>query len=145
MSEEKFVYVTYINTTPEKLWEALTNVEFMKKYWFGSNFEIDWKVGSKIREIRQDGSFGFQGKILKFVPPRILAFTFQSELKSEVIPQITFELHPRGSTVKLVLIQEGFESDKKDFDYQSTSEGWAAVLSNLKTLLETGKPLEIGE
>ncbi len=139
MSE--FVYVTYINTTPEKLWEALTNAEFMKQYWFGSNFETDWKVGSTIKETMRDGKPGFQGEILKFEPPSVLSYTFYTE--SETKTQVTFDIKPQGGAVKLTTTHEGYEPGSKD--YQSISGGWAAVLSSLKTLLETGKPLEIDE
>lgn len=143
MNEEKFVYVTYINTTPEKLWEALTNTEFMKGYWFGSNFETDWKVGSKIKETQQNGKPGFQGEILKFEPPRLLVYTFYEQSEDEGKTQVTFEIKPQGEVVRLTTSHEGYEQGSKD--YQSISSGWAAILSSLKTFLETGKPLELGE
>ncbi len=141
MSEKKFVYVTYIDTTPEKLWEALTNPKFMKQYWFGSDFETDWKIGSTIKETQQNGSPGFQGEILKFEPPKLLSYTFYTEAETKT--QVTFDLKPQDSVVKLTTTHEGYEQGSKD--YQSISGGWAAVLSSLKTFLETGKPLEFGE
>ena len=141
MNEKKFVYVTYIETTPEKLWEALTNTQFMKKYWFGSNFETDWKIGSTIKETQQDGSPGFQGEIVQFEPPQLLSYTFYTE--SEMKTQVTFDIKPQGATaVKLTTTHEGYEIGSKD--YQSISEGWAAVLSSLKTFLEKGEPLSLG-
>ncbi len=141
MNEKKFVYVTYIDTTPEKLWEALTNTEFMKKYWFGSNFETDWKIGSTIKETQQDGSPGFQGEIVQFEPPQLLSYTFHTE--SEMKTQVTFDIKPQSATaVKLTTTHEGYEIGSKD--YRSISEGWAAVISSLKTFLEKGEPLSLG-
>ena len=140
MSE--FVYVTYIDTTPEKLWEALTNTEFMKQYWFGSDFETDWKVGSAIKETQQNGQPGFQGEILKFEPPRVLAYTFYGQAEGEPVTRVTFELKPQGETVRLTTTHEGYEAGSKD--YKSISEGWAAILSSLKTFLEKGEPLSLG-
>ncbi|MEZ5428520.1 MAG: SRPBCC family protein [Pyrinomonadaceae bacterium] len=139
MKNDKFVYVTYINTTPEKLWEALTNTDFMKLYWFGSSFETDWKIGSSIKETMQNGKPGFEGEILKFDPPRLLSYSFF--VKDEEKTKVTFEISKQGEAVKLTTIHEGYERGTKE--YESTGEGWAVILSGIKSLLETGKPLAL--
>ncbi len=113
----------------------------MKQYWFGSSFESDWKVGSKIKEAMKDGKPGFQGEILKFEPPSVLSYTFYTE--GEMKTLVTFDIKPQGAVVKLTTTHEGYEQDTKD--YQSISGRWAAVLGSLKTFLETGKLLEIDE
>ncbi len=76
MSKPEFVYVTYIETTAEKLWQALTDGDFTERYWFGVRLRSDWKVGSSFEMVRGDGSVSDAGKVVECDPPRRLAYTF---------------------------------------------------------------------
>ena len=76
MSKPEFVYVTYIETTPEKLWQALTSSEFSRRYWFGTDVKSDWKVGSPFALV-VNGTTTDVGEVLEADPPRRLSYTFQ--------------------------------------------------------------------
>jgi uncharacterized protein YndB with AHSA1/START domain len=144
MPKPEFVYVTYIETTPEKLWHALTDGNFTERYWFGARLRSDWKVGSSFEMVRSDGTVSDAGKVVEVDPPRRLAYTFvnlSDKYKNEFPALATFELEPYGKLVKLTLTHEGFAEGSKF--YAGISKGWPAILSSLKSLLETGQPLEI--
>jgi uncharacterized protein YndB with AHSA1/START domain/DNA-binding transcriptional ArsR family regulator len=135
MDKPNFVYITYINTTPEKLWEALTNPEFTKQYWGGRRIESDWKIGSPVKFVDPQGKSGNPGEVLEFEPPRLLSYTWSSNLPSRVI----FRLEPYGNVMRLTVTHMGLEPGSKEFEM--TSQGWFAIMSSLKSLLETGKAL----
>ena len=144
MSKPEFVYVTYIETTPEKLWQALTDGDFTPRYWFGAHLRSDWKVGSSFEMVHSDGTVSDTGKVVECDPPRRLAYTFinmSDKYKDEVPALATFVLEPYGNLVKLTLTHRGLSEGSKFFD--GISKGWPAILSSLKSILETGKPLEI--
>ena len=144
MSRPEFVYVTYIETTPEKLWHALTDGNFTERYWFGARLKSDWKVGSPFEMLRSDGTVSDAGKVVEFDPPRRLAYTFvnlSDKYRNEFPALATFVLEPHGKLVKLTLTHEGFDADSKMLP--AISKGWPAILSSLKSILETGQPLEI--
>jgi uncharacterized protein YndB with AHSA1/START domain len=145
MSKPEFVYVTYIETTPAKLWEALTDgAAFTERYWFGVRLRSDWKVGSSFEMVRDDGSVSDAGKVVECDPPRRLAYTFlnlSDTYKSEIPPLATFELESFGKVVKLTLTHRGFSEGSRFLS--AVSKGWPAILSSLKSILETGQPLEI--
>ncbi len=139
MAKPKFVYVIYIRTTPEKLWEALTRGDFTEKYWGGERIQSDWKVGSPVNFVQKEGGgTTIQGEVLQCEPPRLLAYTFQSPGPKEEHPsRVVFELEHLGSVVRLTLTHD--ELDEKGF--RDISRGWPQILSSLKTLLEGGPPL----
>jgi uncharacterized protein YndB with AHSA1/START domain len=140
----EFIYVTYIETTPEKLWQALTDGDFTERYWFGVRLRSNWKAGSSFEMVRGDGTVSDAGKVVEYDPPRRLAYTFvnvSDEYKGELPALATFVIEPLGKLVRLTLTHEGFAEDSKFF--LGISKGWPAILSGLKSLLETGKPLEI--
>jgi uncharacterized protein YndB with AHSA1/START domain len=143
-SKPEFVYVTYIETTPEKLWEALTNSEFTRRYWFNTEVKSDWKVGSPFALV-MDGKTTDTGEILEADRPRRLAYTFKHELDEEMRKEpptkVTFTIQPFGNLVKLTVTHEDFIEGSKLLD--GISKGWPAILSGLKTMLESGKPLTI--
>jgi uncharacterized protein YndB with AHSA1/START domain len=144
MSKPEFVYVTYIETTPEKLWHALTDGDFTERYWFGARLKSDWKVGSTFEMLRGDGTVSDAGKVVEYDPPRRLAYTFvnlSDKYKDDLPALATFVLEPYGKLVKLTLTHQGFRDGSKFF--AGISRGWPAILSSLKSVLETGKPLEI--
>lgn len=144
MPKPQFVYVTYIETTPEKLWDALTSSEFTRRYWFDAEVQSDWKVGSSFA-LLMDGKPTDVGKVLEAERPRRLAYTFKhllrEELRNEPESKVTFTLEPHGKVVKLTLVHEGFVEGSKYLD--AISKGWPAILSNLKSMLERGEPLTI--
>ena len=144
MARSTFVYVTYIRTTPEKLWSALTtDVEFMKQYWFGMYCESRWTAGSSWRMVRADGSVCDAGEIVESAPPRRLVIRWQHqdkpELRAEGESRCTLELEPSGAAVKLS-ITHSIEHEPSKF-IAAVSGGWPKIISNLKSLLETGSTI----
>ena len=144
MSKPEFVYVTYIGTTAEELWQALTSSEFTKQYWFGAEVRSDWKVGSPFA-LLLDGEVTDSGEILEADPPRRLSYSFKhqkfEELRGEPISRVVFTIEPFGSLVRLTVLHDGFVEGGKYLG--AVSNGWPAILSQLKSLLETGKLLGI--
>ena len=141
---QEFVYVTYIKTTPEKLWEALTSAEFTRQYWFGIAVTSDWKVGSTVKYLKE-GDAKVEGKVLIADRPKCLSYTFREtfgESSKEPPTKVTLELEPEAGTgtVRLTVTHSDFVPNSKH--RPSISQGWPAVLSGLKSLLETGKTLE---
>jgi uncharacterized protein YndB with AHSA1/START domain len=142
MSEKpKFVYVIYIASTPEKVFQALTSSEMSKRYWSDNYVESEWKIGSPFslrlaRHEKQD----ITGEVLEFDPPRRLAYTFHPHhdgLESEGASRVTFEIAPQQDQVKLTVVHDRFEVGSKVLE--SISQGWPHVLSSLKSYLESGK------
>jgi uncharacterized protein YndB with AHSA1/START domain len=147
MARSTFVYVTYIRTTPEKLWSALTtDVEFMKQYWFGVHCQSQWRPGSSWKMVYTDGTISDSGEILEADPPRRLVIRWQHqnkpELKAEGDSRCTLELEPTGSAVKLSIVHT-IEREPSKF-IEAVSGGWPKIMSNLKSLLETGS-IALGE
>ncbi len=144
MPGSQFVYVTYIRTTPEKLWDALTKSEFTRLYWCETSHESDWTPGSSWRIMIPDGRVADSGEILEIEPHRKIVLTWRNEFKPEMheegYSRLTYELEPQGDTVKLTLIHEMDKPGSKLIEAVST--GWPAILASLKSLLETGEPLE---
>ena len=142
-TQSSFVYVTYIRTTPEKLWTALTDAGFIKQYWFGMNCESRFTAGSSWKLVSGDGQILDAGEIVEAEPPRRLVIRWQHqnkpELKAEGESLCTMELEPSGTAVKLS-ITHSIERDPSKF-IEAVSGGWPKVISNLKSLLETGSPV----
>jgi uncharacterized protein YndB with AHSA1/START domain len=136
----QFVYVTYIRTTPEKLWAALTDAEFTKKYWLGAKVESDFKVGSAWKLVFDDGRVADSGEILESDPPRRLAIKWLNqwspEINAEGYSRCTMTLEPTNDTVKLT-VEHSIDKPKAKL-IEAVSGGWPKILSNLKSLLETG-------
>lgn len=141
MTRSTFHYVTYIRTTPERLWSALTtDAEFMKQYWFGTHCESKWTPGSSWKMVSRDGSITDAGEIVEAEPPRRLVIRWQHEkspeLKAEGHSLCTLELEPSGSAVKLSIVHTIEREPSKLIG--AVSGGWPKIISNLKSLLETG-------
>lgn len=140
MFGSKFVYVTYIRTTPKKLWHALTTPEIIKQFRFGMSVESEWKVGSAWR-MYADGSLMDSGEILESVSQKRLVMSWlnewKPEFKAEGNSRLVYEIEPVGPSAKLTLTHSMERTDSKFIE--SVSEGWPLVLSNLKSLLETGE------
>jgi uncharacterized protein YndB with AHSA1/START domain len=135
------VYVTVIRTTAETLWSALTDAELMKQYWFGMHQDSDWKAGSPWRLLFSDGRVADTGEILEADPPKRLAIQwrneFRPELKAEGYALCTYEIEPVDGAVKLTITHAIERADSKFIE--AVSGGWPRILSNLKSLLETGE------
>jgi uncharacterized protein YndB with AHSA1/START domain len=144
MADSRFVYVTYIRTTPEKLWQALTDPEFTRRFWCGTRHESEWKPGASWRIMKPDGGVADSGEVLEIEPPRKLVLTwrneFKPELRAEGYSRLTYELEQQGEAVKLTVIHEIDKPDSKLIN--AVSGGWPMILASLKSLLETGEPLE---
>ena len=139
-SATTFVYVTYIRTTPPALWEALTSPAFTKQYWFGMHQESDWTVGSSWRLVFADGRIGDTGEIIEADPPRRLAIKwrneFRHELKEEGFSRCVFEIEEMPGAVKLTVTHTIPVVESKFI--AGVANGWPRIISNLKSLLETG-------
>jgi uncharacterized protein YndB with AHSA1/START domain len=140
MARSTYVYVSYIRTTPQKLWSALTDPEFMKQYWFGMHGESEWKAGSPWKLVSPAGQVLDAGEIVEADPPRRLVIRWQHqnrpELHAEGVSLCTMELEQNGAAVKLS-ITHVVERDPSKL-IEAVSGGWPKVISNLKSLLETG-------
>ncbi len=140
---DRFMYVTYINTTPEELWKALTDPEFTQQYWWGRRLESDWKVGSEIKAVYEGGKIDWQGKIIEYKPSSILSFSFHLEgkpdLKADRPSTVTYKIEPAGQKIVKFTVTHDNLSEK---GYRDVSQGWPALLSSLKTLAEAGRALE---
>lgn len=146
MNAPKHVYEVYIRTTPEKLWQAITDPAMTTQFFYQTAVRSSWKVGDTVEHVRPDGLVALSGKVLEVTPPRKLVHTFcamhDEEEKNERPSRVTWEITPRGETCLLVLTHDDFDGETKTF--HSVKLGWNPVLSGLKTLLETGAPLVIG-
>jgi uncharacterized protein YndB with AHSA1/START domain len=144
MEKSKFVYVTYIRTTAEKLWQALIEPEFTRLYWCETHQESEWKPGASWRTMIPDGRVADGGEILEIEPERRLVLSwrneFKPELRAEGYSRVTYELDQEGESVKLTVIHEIDKPDSKLIE--AVSGGWPQILASLKSLLETGESLE---
>lgn len=144
MSGSRFVYVTYIRTTPEKLFQALTQPEFTRQYWCETTQDCQWQKGASWKIITPDGRVADSGEVLEYDPPRRLVVSWRNEFRPELKPEgysrLTYELEPLGDTVKLTLTHEIDVPGSKLIE--AVSGGWPAILASLKSLLETGDALE---
>ena len=138
--KSNFVYVTYIRTTSEQLWSALTSKEFAQEYWRGASPEADWKLGGSWKLMFPDGRVADAGEIVAFEPPKRLGIRWRNEWKPEFKAEgwslCTMEIEPVGDAVKLT-VTHSMEREGSKF-IGAVSEGWPQILSNLKSLLETG-------
>ncbi len=143
MAESRFVYVTYVRTTPAKLWQALIEPEFTRRYWCETGQESTWQVGSSWRIMIPDGRVGDSGEILEIEPERRLVLSwrnvFKPELAAEGYSRLTYELEQQGDMVKLTVVHEMDKPGSKLID--AVSGGWPMILASLKSLLETGESL----
>lgn len=144
MADSRFVYVTYIRTTPEKLWQALIDPEFTRQYWAETWQDCGWQPGSSWKLMIPDGRVGDSGEVLEIEPGRRLVLSwrneFMPELRQDGPSRLTYELEPRGDSVKLTVIHESETPGSRLIDAVST--GWPMILASLKSLLETGESLE---
>jgi uncharacterized protein YndB with AHSA1/START domain len=145
MADSRFVYVTYIRTTPEKLWRALLDPEFTRQYWAETWQESEWKPGASWRIMIPDGTVADSGEVVEIEPHKRLVLKwrneFRPELREEGYSRLTYELEQQSEAVKLTIIHEIEVPNSKLI--QAVSGGWPAILASLKSLLETGESLEM--
>ena len=142
---DKHVCTIYIKASPETVWSGLTDPEFTSQYFHSTRIESTWETGSEVTYYNQDGSTAVAGKVLKADHPTLLSFTWHVHynpiaLKEEP-SRVTFQLEEVEGSTKLVLVHDEFEDDSVVLP--QISEGWIAILSNLKTLLETGDVMAV--
>lgn len=148
MKKPDFVYVTYIRSTPEKVWQAITDPAMARQYWKGSSGPArvnvsDWKAGSRWEHQRADGTrqVDIAGTVLETAPPRRLVMSWARPEDTETparTSRVTFEIEAQGEKlVRLTVTHDDFKDDEKML--AGISSGWPMVLSNLKSLLETGQ------
>jgi uncharacterized protein YndB with AHSA1/START domain/DNA-binding transcriptional ArsR family regulator len=154
MSNTEFAYTTYIKTTPEELWQALTDPAFTRRYW-GVALESDWRTGSTVTWEQYGVTIADPEQVvLEADPYRRLAYSFHTftpefvesvgldddflaKVSSERRSKVTFDIEPHGEQVKLTLVHDDFDPGSAVLPL--VSQGWPELLSNLKTLLETGE------
>ncbi len=138
----KFIYVVYIASTVEKVWQALTDPKMTEQYWFGYQISSDWKVGSRYTAGMAGAPPFDKGIVLECDPPRRLSYTWHPQYEAflhERHSRVTFELVQLESQVQLTVTHDEFDEGSKVFE--SISGGWPRVLSSLKSWLETGRGL----
>jgi len=143
MNKTEFVYVTYILAKPEQIWNALIDPEFTRKYWGHENVS-DWKPGSawEHRPAGGSGSPLLMGRVVEFTPPRRMIVTWAKPAdaeRPEAHSRVTYDLEPIEDMVRLTVTHSDLEAGSDML--HGVSEGWPRVLASLKSLLETGKPL----
>ena len=140
---ERFIYVTYIRTTPEKVWDALLKPEFTRAYWMGVWHDCDWNKGSSWKLMFPDGRVADAGEVVEIEKPKRLVLKwrneFRPELREEGYSRCVIEIEQAGEVVKLTIIHEIDKPGSKFIE--AVSGGWPNILSSLKTLLETGTAL----
>jgi uncharacterized protein YndB with AHSA1/START domain len=138
------VYVTYIRTTTDKVWKALIEPEFTRQIWGETWQESDWKPGAAWRLMLPDGRVGDSGEVVEIEPERRLVLRWRNEFKPELRAdgdsRMTYELEQQGDMVKLTVIHEMDKPGAKFID--AVSNGWPMIMASLKSLLETGAPLD---
>ena len=140
------VYTIYIASTPQKVWQALTSAEFSKQYFFGNTVEVDLRVGGAFIVRTPDGALHISGEVIECDPPKKLTVTFNvnwPELVEKLGPTlVSYEIEPSGEAVKLTLTQSQDRVLSDDI-LSGGRSGWPAILSSLKSLLETGRSLTV--
>jgi len=140
------VYTIYIASTPKQVWQALTSAEFSRKYFFGNAVEVDLQVGGAFVVRTPDGSLHISGEVIECEPARKLTVTFNVNwpaLIEKLGPTlVTYEIEPAGEAVRLTLTEAHDRPISEDI-LSGGRQGWPAILSGLKSVLETGKSLSI--
>ncbi|ARQ01380.1 SRPBCC family protein [Pseudorhodoplanes sinuspersici] len=142
----KTVYVTYIASTPERVWQALTDPEFSRQYFFGFAIDVEPKPGGAFHYRYPDGRVHISGKVLDWSPPRRFVCTWIVEGMEGFgeLPEciVAYDIEPAGDAVKLTMT-ESHSWDVPEAIMAGGRSGWPAILSNLKSVLETGRPMTI--
>jgi uncharacterized protein YndB with AHSA1/START domain len=145
MPRAKLVCETYIRATPEAIWEALTNPDFTRRYYYGCAVESAWDVGAPIQYLGEGGLPAIEGEVIEWDPPRRLVMTFSvrfdAEAAAEAPSRVTWDIVGFDGVSRLTLTHDGFHD--ADATYRSVATGWTPIVAGLKTLLETGEPMPV--
>ncbi len=141
----RHVYEVYIRTTPEKLWEAITDPTFTRQYFYGGEMRSEWRKDASYLLRGPDGRTFHEGKIVEIEPRRRLVQTFSAvfdeKARGDRPSRVTWTIERMGEACKLTVVHDDFDAETET--YKGVGPGWNPVLSGLKTLLETGRPLAI--
>ena len=142
----RHIYEIYIRTTPERLWRAITDPADTRLYYFGTEVQSDWKPGSKLVYL-DHGEVSLDCTILEIEPAHRLVHSFKAVYNPEAAgdrpSRVTWEIEKLGDSCRLTVVHDDFDAETAT--YRDVEHGWAHILSGLKTLVETGQPLVIGE
>ncbi|MGQ0742006.1 MAG: SRPBCC family protein [Alphaproteobacteria bacterium] len=145
MANDRFHYTIFIRTTPERLWEALLKPEFTKLYWYEATHDSNWEEGAPWRLLAPGGRVADSGKVLQIERGKRIVLSWQhqlmEEMRAEGLSRATIELEQQGEAVKLTLTHEIGKQGSRFIE--AVAQGWPAILSSLKSLLEAGKALEM--
>jgi uncharacterized protein YndB with AHSA1/START domain len=135
-----FVVSTYIRTTPDRLWEALTNPEITRRFDYGGRVQAQLEVGGRFDYLDPKGEINLRGEVLEVDPPRRLVTTFKASWAEPggEVTRVMYEIEPMGEVCKFTLTHFDYEKSKAGVE-----QGWPIIISGLKTWLETGRPLDI--
>lgn len=141
-----FVYVTFIRTTPEKVFEAITRPDLARRYWGHENVSDDWRPGSRWQHVRPDAdrTVDLVGEVLESDPPRRLVMSWANESQKDDPDQysrVTFDIEPRGDMVKLTVAHDDLQPGSGMLE--GITKGWPLVLSSMKSFLETGQGFDL--
>ena len=143
--EQRHVSVIYIKAAAEQVWEGLTNPEFTRRYFHATDIDSDWCVNSKVTYYNQDKSVAVEGRVLEVDKPNKLRISwhvhYNPEAKLEAPSQVCFLLEEVDDAIRLTVIHDQFPADSVVFP--NIQSGWIAIISNLKTLLETESVMAI--
>jgi uncharacterized protein YndB with AHSA1/START domain len=144
MAKPSFVYVTYIATTPEKLFDALSDPEMTRQYWYNHRNASDWKPGSpwQHQDFSDPKQVHIAGRVVEVSRPKRLVITWHhpgDESDQSKHSKVTFLIDPLAGVVRLTVTHEDLEAGSPMLE--GITKGWPEVLASLKTLLETGRPL----
>ena len=145
-NKPEYIYKTFIRTTPQKLWEAITSAAFTRLYFHNTEINSDWKVGSSV-VFKRAGSeeIVVEGKVLTADKPKLLSYTWRAlydeDMAAESHSRVTFEIEAMPGVCRLQVVHDDFDAGSKT--YEQVSQGWSAIICSLKSLLETGEPLPL--
>ncbi len=148
MTSPNYVYTTYIGTSVERVWEALTKSEHTEVYFFGRKVQSTWQVGDEVRFIKENDELDVTGELLEFTLFENITYTWTAPSDTTQRDQpmiVSFALTQLEDTIKLTLMHSNLvDSDimEESNTFYGLNNGWPAILSNLKSYLETGKPLK---
>ena len=144
MDKPAFVYTLYVAATAEALWQGLTDPQMTQQYFGGNRVESDWQVGAEYILRMADGRIDVRGKVLECAPPRVLTVSWVQQTDLSHLPpaHVTFRISPHGEICGMTLTVTPQGPIPEEI-MEGSRRGWAMILSGLKSLLETGKPLPI--
>lgn len=144
VTESRLVFQIYIRATAEQVWQAITETEFRRQYFFGSTIESDLKPGSSLRSMSPEGELWSDDTVLECEPPHLLSHTWRSLWDPQAVDEppsrVTWRVEPQEATVcKLTVTHDQLEASPATA--RGVSGGWAFIISGLKSVVETGEPL----